>query len=169
LARSLSGVFGDDFITIYGQGACGNLNHIDVRQKSQRSSSEIGEILASTTKENLENLQPVSSPSLKVKSKMAYIPLQDFTDEELKWAQDKDEGPLYEESAFFNRRRPMKIRSLQRIREKEAVPPTVPSETWHIPLEVQVIRLSDEAAIVGLPGELFNEHGLAIKEASPFE
>lgn len=63
----------------------------------------------------------------------------------------------------------MKIRSLQRIREKEAVPPTVPSGTWHIPLEVQVIRLSDEAAIVGLPGELFTEHGLAIKKASPFE
>jgi len=169
LARSLSGVFGDDFITIYGQGACGNLNHVDVRQKSQRSSREIGEILASAAKENLENLQPVSLPSLRVKSKMAYIPLQDFTEEELKWAQDRDAEPLYEESAFFNRRRPMKIRSLQRIREKEAVPPTVPSGTWYIPLEVQVIQLSDEAAIVGLPGELFSEHGRAIKEGSPFE
>lgn len=169
LARSLSDVFGKEFITIFGQGACGNLNHINVDQTSQRTSHEIGDKLASAAKGNLDNLRPISSPSLKVKSKMAYIPLQDFTEEELKWASNKDADPLYEESSFFNRRRPMKIRSLQRIREKEAVPPTIPSGTWHIPLEVQVIRLSDNAAIVGLPGELFTEHGLAIKEASPFE
>jgi len=37
-----------------------------------------------------------------------------------------------------------------------------------IPLEVQVFRLSDEVAVVGLPGEVFVEHGLAIKKASPF-
>lgn len=168
LSRSLSGIFGEEFTTIYGQGACGDLNHIDVRQKKQRSSEEIGQILASAVEENLENLQPVSSLSLAVKSEMIYVPLQNFTKEELAWAQDRDSDPFYDESAFFNRRRPMKIRSLQRIREKEAVPPTVPSETWHIPLEVQVIRLSDEVAIVGLPGELFTEHGLMIKAASPF-
>lgn len=168
LSRSLTGIFGEVFTTIYGQGACGNLNHIDVRQKPQRSSEEIGQILASAVEKNLENLQLISSPSLAVKSEMVYAPLQDFTKEELVWAQDRDADPLYDETAFFNRRRPMKIRSLQRIREKEAVPPTVPSGNWHIPLEVQVIRLSDEAAIVGLPGELFTEHGLAIKAASPF-
>jgi hypothetical protein len=38
-----------------------------------------------------------------------------------------------------------------------------------LPAEVQVFRLSDEVAIVGLPGEIFVELGLAIKEASPFE
>ena len=35
-------------------------------------------------------------------------------------------------------------------------------------LEVQVFRLSDEVAVVGLPGEVFVDLGLAIKEASPF-
>ena len=38
-----------------------------------------------------------------------------------------------------------------------------------IPLEVQVFRLSDEVAIVTLPGEVFVEIGLAIKQASPFK
>jgi neutral ceramidase len=37
-----------------------------------------------------------------------------------------------------------------------------------IPLEVQVIRLSPEVAVVGLPGEIFVDLGLAIKKASPF-
>jgi len=40
------------------------------------------------------------------------------------------------------------------------------SET--IPLEVQVFRLSRDVAVVGLPGEVFVDLGLAIKRASPF-
>ena len=37
-----------------------------------------------------------------------------------------------------------------------------------VPLEVQAFRLSDDVAVVGLPGEVFVEIGLAIKKASPF-
>jgi hypothetical protein len=37
-----------------------------------------------------------------------------------------------------------------------------------LPMEVQVFRLSDDVAIVALPGEVFVELGLAIKKASPF-
>jgi hypothetical protein len=36
-------------------------------------------------------------------------------------------------------------------------------------LEVQVFRLSADTALVGLPGEVFVELGLAIKKASPFK
>ena len=38
-----------------------------------------------------------------------------------------------------------------------------------IPLEVHAYRLGPEVAIVTLPGEVFVEIGLAIKNASPFE
>jgi hypothetical protein len=37
-----------------------------------------------------------------------------------------------------------------------------------LPLEVQVFRLSDDLAIVGLPGEVFVDLGLTIKRGSPF-
>jgi hypothetical protein len=37
-----------------------------------------------------------------------------------------------------------------------------------VDLEVQVFRLSDDVAIVGLPGEVFVELGAAIKSGSPF-
>ncbi len=33
---------------------------------------------------------------------------------------------------------------------------------------MQVFRISDEVAVVGLPGEVFVDIGLAIKKASPF-
>ena len=36
-------------------------------------------------------------------------------------------------------------------------------------MEVQVFRVADDVAIVGLPGEVFVELGMAIKRASPFK
>jgi len=36
-------------------------------------------------------------------------------------------------------------------------------------LEVQTFRLSDDTALVGLPGEIFTDLGMAIKAASPFK
>jgi len=37
-----------------------------------------------------------------------------------------------------------------------------------LPIFVQAFRISDEVALVALPGEVFVELGLAIKRASPF-
>jgi hypothetical protein len=39
----------------------------------------------------------------------------------------------------------------------------------HVKTWVQVLAIGDLAAIVGLPGEFFVEHGLKIKEKSPFK
>jgi neutral ceramidase len=52
-----------------------------------------------------------------------------------------------------------RIRSLESLREKYGNT---------MPVEVQVFRLGAETAVVTLPGEVFVEHGLAIKKASPF-
>ena len=38
-----------------------------------------------------------------------------------------------------------------------------------MPIDVHVIRLSNNTAIVILPSEMFVEHGLTIKNFSPFE
>ena len=54
-------------------------------------------------------------------------------------------------------------------RTGEAMPPTIGKGPWTIPLEVQVFRIGEDAAIVGLPGELFTELSMAIKKASPFK
>jgi len=39
-------------------------------------------------------------------------------------------------------------------------------DTW--PVEIQVLRLGHDTAMVALPGEVFVELGMAIKEGSPF-
>ncbi|GAA5224905.1 hypothetical protein [Membranihabitans marinus] len=168
LAQKLKSTFGEDFVSIYGQGTCGNLNHVNIKKKEQLTSEEIGFALADEVERQLPVLRAIDRPDLSMKSEIVYAPLQHYTEDEL--AQAKTDQPFYEEeAAFFQLRRSMKIRSLERIRKFEAVPPTVQSGTWMVPVEIQVIKLNDDVAIVGMPGEVFVELGLAIKEASPFK
>jgi neutral ceramidase len=192
LAKSLSAAFGNDFISVFGLGACGDINHVNVYNEGKRMSSKfIGEKLATSIKDEVPNLKKIDNPSLAARSEYVYAPLQQYTSEELAWAKrhyqaERSANPLsgnektisfeenpefiYKEKPFLTRRRSVKIRSLERMRQTgEAIPPTIGKGPWTIPLEVQVFRIGRDAAIVGLPGELFVELSMAIKEASPFE
>jgi neutral ceramidase len=192
LAKSLSAAFGNDFISVFGLGACGDINHVNVYNEGKRMSSKfIGEKLATSIKDEVPNLKKIDNPSLAARSEYVYAPLQQYTSEELAWAKrhyqaERSANPLsgnektisfeenpefiYKEKPFLTRRRSVKIRSLERMRQTgEAIPPTIGKGPWTIPLEVQVFRIGKDAAIVGLPGELFVELSMAIKEASPFE
>ena len=171
LASALRSDFGEDFVSIFGPGACGDINHVDVKTASKRlSSEEIGHSLAIAINETLPKLEKLDRPVLAASSEFVYAPLQQYSEEELEWAQPETQDSLYNESAFLTRRRAVKIRSLHRMRTTgEAIPPTIGKEPWTIPLEVQVFRLGDDTAVVGLPGEIFTELSMAIKEASPFK
>ena len=73
---------------------------------------------------------------------------------DLAWAKEA----VRKDTSFLMRIRANRILALDELRRD--------SDT--IPVEVQAFRLSDDTAIVALPGELFVELGLAIKKASPF-
>ena len=45
---------------------------------------------------------------------------------------------------------------------------TVANQNVPLQVEVQVVAVSDQLAIVSFPGEMFVELGLALKQASPF-
>ena len=172
LANNLQKNFHKDFVSLFAAGACGNINHIDVSGTKEmiKSSSEIGEILSSAIIKNRNKFQEINGTNLKATSKVIYAPIQHFTKEELEWAmQEAGTPPLYEETAFLERRRRLKIRSLERMRRTEAVPPAIGDQPWRIPLEVQVFQIGEDLAIVGLPGEVFVDLGLAIKENSPYK
>lgn len=174
LAEALRETFGEDFISVFGTGTCGDINHIDVHGGPGQSGHEAvtkptGEKLGAVVREASKRLTDVETPSLAARSTYVYAPLQDYTPEELAWARSETEKPLYAERPFLQGMRRRKILSLEEMRKSgEATPPTVGTEPWTLPLEVQVIRLGGDAAIVGLPGEVFVELGLAIKHASPF-
>ena len=171
LAQVLSASIGGSCVSVFATGTCGDLNHVDVKGKDKKrlSSKDICERLSEVIIKEIPVLKKVGDSFLSMRSQFIYAPLQEYSEAELAWANDENAKPLHKESAFLERRRRLKIRSLERLRRTEAIAPTVEREGWKLPVEVQVIGIGNELAIVGLPGEVFVELGLAIKKASPFK
>jgi hypothetical protein len=104
----------------------------------------------------LPQAKVIDKPNLAVKRAVVEVPMQQFTAAEIEQAKKDMDKIGTAEMSFLDQVRTYKIVDIQSRRGST------------IPLEVQVFRLSDEVAVVGLPGEVFVEHGLAIKKASPF-
>ena len=156
LEQSLREKYGDKFVLLFGTGTCGDINHIDVTKKERLQTDYIGKTLADTIKAKTESLETVAEPLLAVRSGIVKAPLQHFGPEKVAWARENIKKVGTRELSFLQQVEAYKILATQMR----------PGRT--IPLEVQVFRLSRDVAVVGLPGEVFVDLGLAIKRASPF-
>ncbi|HNY78471.1 MAG: neutral/alkaline non-lysosomal ceramidase N-terminal domain-containing protein [Sedimentisphaerales bacterium] len=156
LEQELRQTLGGEFTLLFGTGTCGDINHIDVTRQERLKTDEIGRTLAQTVVDALAGLKAAKAPSLAVARAVVEAPLQTFTADEIEQARRDIHKVGTQELPFLDQVRAYKILALQ----------------WRggptLPLEVQVFRLSDEIAVVGLPGEVFVDLGLAIKQASPF-
>lgn len=157
LERELRRSFGPDFVSIFGTGTCGDINHIDVGIKGRRTTEEIGAMLAETVAAAVPKLTAVAQPSLLVRRAVVDGPLQKTTAEQVARARERMAKIGSREMPFLEQVETAKIVDLA-LRKTDS-----------IPLEVQAIRLSRDVAIVTLPGEVFVELGLAIKRASQFK
>jgi len=157
LEQSLREKYGDKFMLLFGNGTCGDINHIDVTKKQRLRTDHIGRTLAETVKAGKDSLKAVTEPLLGVRSGIVEVPLQQFGPEKVAWARENIEKVGTSELSFIQQVEAYKILARQMR----------PGHT--IPLEVQVFRLSRDVAVVGLPGEVFVDLGLTIKRASPFE
>lgn len=160
LERTLRPELGDECVSLFGAGTCGDINHINVSnsdpQKGQDEARRIGAVLGATVQQTHSKLQPARSPSLAVRRTIVQAPLQKYDAEAIAQAR-KDMAKIgTREMPFLKQVETYKIVSLQML----------PGAT--LPMEVQAFRLTKDVAIVGLPGEIFVELGLAIKKASPF-
>jgi neutral ceramidase len=164
LQQSLRREFGDEFLSVFGAGTCGDINHIDVRhdkpQKGQDEAKRIGEELAADVRPVLGKLEPSASPQLEVRSTIVEYPLQGYTADELAAAK---------ENMFKVGQR--KLPFLEEVKACTTVELALLDARGDglLRMEVQAVRLDEETAIVCLPGEVFVEIGLAIKRASPFK
>ena len=156
LEQSLRKKYGDNFVLLFGTGTCGDINHIDVTKKQRLKTDYIGGTLAATVDAKKESLKPIAEPLLGVRSGIVDAPLQQFGPEKVAWARENIKKVGTRELSFLEQVEAYKILARQMR----------PGRT--IPLEVQVFRLSRDVAVVGLPGEVFVDLGLAIKRASPF-
>ncbi|MDD4108708.1 MAG: neutral/alkaline non-lysosomal ceramidase N-terminal domain-containing protein [Prolixibacteraceae bacterium] len=160
MEQELRKKFGDDFISIFGEGPCADVNHWDITKPGPQAGYEsatrtTGEKMAAGFLEKYPGLT-TQTPSLEVAGKIIEVPLQTYSKMDLEWAES------YADSAAsaIVKARIRKILTLKELRKEQG-------ET--LPLEIQVFRLNDETALVALPGQIFTELGLALKEASPFK
>lgn len=161
LERELRKELGKELVSLFGAGTCGDINHIDVTQASQRKGQEmaehIGTTLAKSIVAGLPKAKPADKLSLAVKSSTVMCPLQEYSAEETLKARANMIKIGTRDLSFLEQVETSKIVSLAAMPKGK------------LPCEVQVFRLSDDLAIVGLPGEVFVELGLAIKTRSPFD
>jgi len=156
LEQSLREKYGEEFVLLFGTGTCGDINHIDVTNKERLKTDYIGKTLGQTVKEHIGSLKTVSEPALAVRREIVHAPLQSYGPEKIAWARENIKKVGTAELPFLKQVEAYKILAIE-MRGGEK-----------IPLEVQVFRLSRDVAVVGLPGEVFVDIGLAIKRASPF-
>ncbi len=154
LEQALRDKYGSDFILMFATGTCGDINHIDVTKRQRLGPDDIGRELARTVA--AANRDQVRGPMLSGKRETADVPLQQFNAEEVAWAKENIDKVGTRNLSFLEQVRAYKILDTHLRR----------SET--IALDVQVFRLGPDLAVVGLPGEVFVDIGLAIKKASPF-
>jgi len=148
--------YDDKFVLLFGTGACGDINHIDVTKKERLKTAYIGRTLAETVRAGTDHLKSVAKPALAVRSEVVCVPLQRYGPDEIARARENIKKVGTRALSFLEQVEAYKILAIE-MRGSDT-----------IGLEVQVFRLSRDVAVVGLPGEVFVDLGLAIKGASPF-
>jgi len=160
LEQMLRGKLGAGFCSAFAAGTCGDINHINVAVQESLPrfgiTERIGNALGATVLETLDSLEALTRPRLAVRSVTLTMPLQEVAPEQVQAARENMPSYTKGGGTFF-----------ERVEATKALDLAGRGKTW--PMEVQVFRLDKDTALVGLPGEIFCDLGLAIKAASPFK
>ncbi len=160
LSNVLQKQYGENFVSVFGTGTCGDINHIDVTADQQRGASEIGTMLGETVRDAQTTLKQSPRPMLGWAYYRLPVKVQTFTKKELTASKAMLPDIVTEggKKTFLERVRATTVLDLaQNFSEGETT------------LLVQAVTLDADTAIVAIPGEVFVEIGLAIKKASPFK
>jgi len=159
LAARLADHKGPEMLTMFANGACGNINHVDVQsalgQSSPREARRLGTILAADVLKAYMRLRPVEDVTLRVRRETIELQAAKYTDQELRRAREVV-AKIDESTPFLERVNAYKVLDLAARQGR-------PYE-----VDVQVFALGRDIAWVALPDEIFVELGLSIKAASPF-
>jgi hypothetical protein len=163
LARCLADFQGPEMLTLFSAGCCGDVNHIDVRwgqaQRGFANAARMGTILAAEVLRAWPHLRPVDAKAIRVKSTTVRLALPEIGDAGVEKARAVVARMQDQKSA-----RPRFLEMVESFKTLDiAARQGRPQE-----VEVQAIALGNELAWVSLPGEIFTELGLAIKQDSPF-
>ena len=165
--RFVEEALGADCVALFGQGCCGNINN------EPRGTFEVaeqqGRTLAAAVLDASENMELSDEAAVGSQSVVLQLPLQpppsaDEARALLAQAEESLEAGKETDGYGMQKTRQGLVawaKRLLALAEADA-------EDLTQPFEIQALRLGD-IAIVGLPGEVFVEYQLRIKECSPFE
>jgi hypothetical protein len=161
LSRLLGEYKGTNMVTVFANGTCGNINHVDSQwagaQKGHTEAARLGTILAGNAFKAYTRLQSLEPQTLRVRSELVKLPLPELKPGDVEAARDiAARIGTVNAPKFLEQVNAFKVLD---VAAREGKPQEV---------EVQVIALGDDLAWVSLPGEIFVELGLEIKKKSPF-
>lgn len=163
LQTNLQAAFGTNFISIFGEGCAGDVNHVNPfspdPQHWTNVSPAIGRVMAQTALTNLAYASSVKPGSLAVRSVTIRSPVTPISQAEYDAAKQLMETLDHNGAPFLTI-----VDAWRKIYRHEF---------WErhggqLPQEVQVVRFDADTALVTLPHEIFTELGMTIKASSPF-
>ncbi|MGC9326978.1 MAG: hypothetical protein ACP5I1_05050, partial [Candidatus Hinthialibacter sp.] len=149
LTQAVKQSLGDEWNVIYLNACCGNVNHINVNNPSQRSgydeSRRIGQAIAQAALAARKTAKTIQIDALKAQTEIVSSPIRTVPPDMLEWAQKQmQENPDEANKRKFNQETPFKILELAQ------------KEGTTLPAEIIAFRIGP-LAIVGLPAEVFKE------------
>ena len=171
---------GGEVVSLFSTGCCGDINHSDPTRTERNKTDFIGNALGQTMVGKLGSLRPLEETELRVHSAVVPLPLAEVTQDQvdraveiLTAAKRQEKVDFYEQVAAYKHIILDQLRNRSPRVKPEAFVSWGLSHCWAgvgeaLPVEIQVIALGDEVALVCLPGEVFVGLGLAIKQGSPF-
>lgn len=160
LSAILAKLKGPDMVTLFSIGCAGDINHIDVSsnapQKGPGEARRIGTILAGEVVKTYARLKPVRTSAPHGRREVLSLPLAPIKPE--------DVGPARKTAVTFGKNAPT---FLERVHAYKVLDVHA-RQGKPLEAEVQVVSLGPDLAFVALPGEIFVELGLHVKQNSPF-
>jgi hypothetical protein len=156
LRQTLEAAYGRKLVIPFANGACGNINHIDVfanrRQGGYDHARIMGMMLAGEVLKIEGKALPLEAQELWGKSKVLEMPRRPYSDAEL-----AELRAILANDKIADRAYP-KIRARTHLAQHEAGRAVAP-------IEVQTLKVGD-LALFGIPGEYFVEYGIELRERS---
>lgn len=164
ISRSLKALEGRDCVTVFLNGACGDILYVDYADPGASPDMEImGSLLARKSYEVAINAGYREQVELRSASRISTLPLRRLSDPELDQARRQANGETAEIDPRWQRFAPDDVyaRSLLELDGEYRRSPT-------LRVEIQALKIGD-AALVAIPGELFVWNGMRIKTGSPMK
>jgi Predicted membrane protein len=158
MRKVLAEAYGEEVVSLFLPGACGNVNWINYKDFNQGYGQElvkeIGTSLAGTVMENTLGMEYPDIKDIDVLHKKILVHDRPFSDYDTK--EDFTFGAGKEVMDIFSQYR----KESQFARDKEL-------PVYEV--DIHAIRIGEDIVIVTNPGELFSEFGFIIKTNSPFK